>query len=235
VSNARKSFDQELKSLEDMVVALASQTGEAVADSVEALRRRDLALARKAKQGEEDTDSRRHQIETKCVSLLATQQPMAGDLRRILASLVISIDLERMADHAEGVAAAAERMMAQPPLKPLVDIPRMAEICQDMLKKAMDAFVRKDAKLAAELALQDDDVDGLRSQIFRELLTYMIEDPRNISRALELILVTQHLERMGDHATNLGERIVYMITGELSDLNPSHWDRRAAQDAKAEK
>ena len=222
---ARKSFDQELKTLEDMVLSLASITGEAVADSVEALKRREMKLVRKVHDSESQTDSLRHQIETKCVGLLATQQPMAGDLRRILAALVISIDLERMADHAEGVASAAERMMVQPPLKPLVDIPRMAEIVQEMLREAMDAFVRRDARLAADLAKEDDEVDSLRSQVFRELLTYMIEDPRNISRALELILVTQHLERMGDHATNLGERVVYMITGELSDLNVSERER----------
>ena len=222
---ARKSFDQELKTLEDMVLQLASVAGDAVHDSVEALKRREMSLVRKVHELESQTDSLRHQIETKCVGLLATQQPMAGDLRRVLAALVISIDLERMADHAEGVASAAERMMVQPPLKPLVDIPRMAEIVQEMLKNAMDAFVRRDSRLAADLTKLDDEVDSLRSQVFRELLTYMIEDPRNISRALELILVTQHLERMGDHATNLGERIVYMITGELSDLNVSERER----------
>lgn len=215
----RRSFEEALGNLREDLLRLGHMAAEAVALSVDALKRQDVELAEKVIAGDEAIDRLHLEIQNRCMELIATQQPMAGDLRVIGAAMVISIDLERVADHAEGIASAAVRMARQPLLKPLIDVPRMAEVVQGMLKKALDAFVERDARKAAEVAADDDVVDGLRSQVFRELLTYMMEDPRNISRALELILVTQHIERMGDHATNIAERVIYMVTGDLRDLN----------------
>lgn len=215
----RKSFEEGLANLREDLLRLGHLTTEAVALSVDALKRQDVELAEKVIAGDDPIDRLHLEIQNRCMELIATQQPMAGDLRVIGAAMVIGIDLERVADHAEGVASAAIRLSRQPMLKPLIDVPRMAEVVQVMLKEALDAFVERDVQKARQVAQQDDEVDGLRSQVFRELLTYMMEDARNISRAMELILVTQHLERMGDHATNIAERIIYMVTGDLRDLN----------------
>ncbi|HHY96069.1 MAG TPA: phosphate signaling complex protein PhoU [Firmicutes bacterium] len=217
--SVRKSFEEGLANLREDLLRLGHLTTEAVALSVDALKRQDVELAEKVIAGDDPIDRLHLEIQNRCMELIATQQPMAGDLRVIGAAMVIGIDLERVADHAEGVASAAIRLSRQPMLKPLIDVPRMAEVVQVMLKEALDAFVERDVQKARQVAQQDDEVDGLRSQVFRELLTYMMEDARNISRAMELILVTQHLERMGDHATNIAERIIYMVTGDLRDLN----------------
>jgi phosphate transport system protein len=133
--------------------------------------------------------------------------------------MAISIDLERMADHAEGIGKAIKRLIKEPPLKPVVDIPRIEQIVQGMLQDALDAFVRRDVALAESLAAKDDMVDDLRSQVFRELLADMVKDPQTTSRALELILVAQHLERAADHITNVAERVIYLVTGEMRELN----------------
>lgn len=215
----RKSFEEGLAQLREDLLRLGYMASEALSLSVDALKRQDVELAERVIAGDEPIDRLHLDIQNRCMELIATQQPMAGDLRVIGAALVISIDLERVADHAEGIASAAVRMSRQPLLKPLIDIPRMAEVVQGMLTKALDSFVQRDVGKAAQVAQEDDVVDGLRAQVFRELITYMMEDPRNISKALELILVTQHIERAGDHATNIAERIIYMVTGDLRDLN----------------
>jgi phosphate transport system protein len=158
-------------------------------------------------------------LEDRCLRLMATQQPMAKDLRTIAAVWLMTIDLERMGDHAEDIARATKRMADEPLLKPLVDIPRMADVVQQMLRDGLDAFVRRDTALAQRMAARDDDVDHLYAQVFRELLTYMIEDPRSIQRATHLLMVAQALERMGDHVTNIAERVIYMVTGTLKELN----------------
>jgi phosphate transport system protein len=151
--------------------------------------------------------------------LLARQQPMASDLRTIAAMFAITIDLERLADHAEGISRCVKRLAGQALLKPLIDIPRMNALVQEMLRDAVDALARRDAAMAEAMARKDDEVDALRSQVFRELLTFMISDPATVPRALELLLAAQHLERAADHVTNVGERVIYMVTGELRELN----------------
>jgi phosphate transport system protein len=164
-------------------------------------------------------DAQHLNLEERCVQLIATQQPMAKDLRTIAAVWAMSIDLERMGDHAEDIARTTLRIAEQPLLKPLLDIPRMAETVLEMLRDGLDAFVLRDAVLAQSMAEKDDTVDHLYVQVFRELLTYMIEDPRTIRRATHLLMVAQALERIGDHATNIAERVIYMITGTLRELN----------------
>ncbi|MDR7444357.1 MAG: phosphate signaling complex protein PhoU [Armatimonadota bacterium] len=215
----REAFDEALQALEEDVLRMGSLAGDLIHRAVEALRRQD-AEAAEAVIAEDDVVDRLHlQIEDRVVKLLATQQPMAGDLRVLTSVLAISIDLERLADHGEGIAKAVRRLANQPPVKPLVDIPRMEQLVQEMLQEALQAFAQRDPQRAEALATKDDQVDDLRSQVFRELITYMMEDPRTISRALDLLLVAQHLERAADHVTNIAERVIYMVTGELRELN----------------
>jgi len=151
--------------------------------------------------------------------LIATQQPTAGDLRSIVASTHIAVELERMADHATGIAKITLRMLDQPLLKPLIDVPIMANVVKEMTRGALDAFLKADVALARQVAARDDEVDELYQQIFRELLTYMLEDPKNISRATFLLWVAHNLERIGDRATNLCERTIFVATGQLRELN----------------
>lgn len=215
----REAFDQALRALEEDLLRMGSLAGDLIHRAVEALKARDIEAA-EAVIAEDDVVDRMHlDIEDRVVKLLATQQPMASDLRVLTSALAISIDLERLADHAEGISKATKRLAHQPPVKPLVDIPYMERLVQEMLRDALQAFVRRDPALAEALAAKDDLVDALRSQVFRELITYMMEDPRTISRALDLVLVAQHLERAGDHITNIAERVIYMVTGEMRELN----------------
>jgi phosphate transport system protein len=215
----REAFDEALRALEEDLLRMGSLAGDLIHRAVEALKARD-AEAAEAVIAEDDVVDRMHlDIEDRVVKLLATQQPMASDLRILTSALAISIDLERLADHAEGISKATRRLAHQPPVKPLVDIPYMERLVQEMLHDALQAFVRRDPALAEALVAKDDLVDALRSQVFRELITYMMEDPRTISRALDLILVAQHLERAGDHITNIAERVIYMVTGEMRELN----------------
>jgi phosphate transport system protein len=215
----RELFLRELEGLQADVVRMATMAGEAIHASVEALRTLDADWAERIVRDDDRIDALHLELEDRCMRLLARQQPMASDLRTIAAAFVITIDLERLADHAEGISKSVKRLAGQPHLKPLIDIPRMEELVQQMLREAMDAFLRRDTVLAEAMAKKDDEVDALRSQVFRELLTYMMSDPRTIPRALELLLVAQNLERAADHITNIGERVIYMVTGELRELN----------------
>lgn len=215
----RELFVKELETLQADVLRMATMAGEAIAASVEALRDRDVARAERIIQEDDQIDALHLDLENRCMRLLARQQPMASDLRTIASVFAITIDLERMADHAEGISKCVKRLAGQPLLKPLIDIPRMESLVEQMLRDAMDAFLSRDAARAEAMARKDDEVDALRSQVFRELLTYMISDPGSVPQALELLLVAQHLERAADHITNMGERVVYMVTGELRELN----------------
>jgi phosphate transport system protein len=215
----RESYDEALRSLEEDLVRMGSIAGELIHRSVEALKKQDVREAEAVIAEDDRVDALHLDIERRVINLLATQQPMARDLRVLTSALAISIDLERLADHAEAIAKATKRLSREPLLKPLVDIPYMERIAQEMLQDALRAFVQRDAQLAEALAAKDDTVDALRSQVFRELLTYMAEDPRTISRGLDLILVTQNLERAADHVTNIAERVIYMVTGEMKELN----------------
>ena len=215
----REMFVKEMEALQADVVRMASMAGDAIHAAVEALRDRDVARAERIIADDDRIDTLHLDLEARCMRLLARQQPMASDLRAIAAVFTITLDLERLADHAEGISKAVKRLGNQPPLKPLIDIPRMEALVQQMLRDVIHAFLRRDVALAEATALKDDEVDALRSQVFRELLTYMMSDPGTVSRALELLLVAQHLERAADHITNIGERVIYAVTGELRELN----------------
>ncbi len=217
--HTRETFDRDLTQLQDDLLRMGALVDEALRRSMEALRARSVDMAEAIIQEDNRIDAMHLDLEDRCLRLMATQQPMAKDLRTIAAVWTMTIDLERMGDHAEDIARATKRIAEQPLLKPLIDIPRMAEIVRGMLRDGLDAFVGRDTALAQRMAEKDDEVDHLYSQVFRELLTYMIEDPRNIQRATHLLMVAQALERMGDHATNIAERVIYMVTGTLKELN----------------
>jgi phosphate transport system protein len=197
---------------------MGSLVESAIERSVQALKERDAELAQQVINDDEKINELRYGIEEECLQLIATQQPAAGDLRMVIAVGHIAVELERMADHAEGTAEITKRIYHEPPLKPLIDIPVMARIAREMIHAALDAFIAHDAEAAQKVAKRDDEIDALYQQVFRELLTYMLEDPRNISRATYLLWVAHNLERIGDRVTNVCERVVFMTTGKLQEL-----------------
>ena len=216
----RSDFDRHLRLLEDDILMLGSMVEKAIAASLDALQRRDFDAAQEVIDGDDHVDNKRFEIEEKCINLIATQQPLATDLRVIIALLHITQELERMGDYAEGVAKIGIRMGDEPPLKPLIDIPRMADKSASMLRRSLDALVNRDV-VAAQVVLNDDDeVDALYEQVYRELLTYMIEDPHTIRRATYLIWVAHDLERIADRATNIAERVIFLVTGRLHEPTP---------------
>ncbi len=215
----RAAFERDLRQLKEGVVRMGERAGEAIHGAVEALRERDVAAAERIIAEDDAIDAMHMDLEQRCMRLLATQQPMAGDLRAIASVFAITIDLERMADHAEGISRAVKRLAAEPLVKPLVDIPQMDEILQGMIRDALMAFQMENADLARQTAAQDDAIDRLRNRVLHDLLEIMIHDPQTVPRALELLIVARHLERAADHVTNICERIVYIVTGELRELN----------------
>lgn len=188
-------------------------------DAVKSLKERNESLAQQVIDNDDAIDGLQIEIEDFCLRLLALQQPMASDLRVISTAMKIVNDMERMADHATDIAKVTIRISGQPLIKPLIDIPRMAEIAQRMLREALDAYVRRDVSQVDRLIDYDHEVDGLYQQIFRELLVFMMEDPRTIRQSTQLLFVARHLERIADYATNLGEMVYYMVKGERRDLN----------------
>jgi len=220
-TTTRATFDRQLHALQDDITLLGSMVEKAVDRSVEALRRLDCNLAREVITGDAAINTRRWQIEEQAMTLIATQQPMAGDLRVIASVIHITTDLERMGDYAAGIAKITLMHGDGPLLKPLIDIPRMAEASTGMLRRSLDAFVRRDAEAAKVIAAEDDVVDALYDQVYRELLTYMIEDPHTIQRATWLLWVAHNLERIADRVTNICERVVYMVTGKIEEINVS--------------
>jgi phosphate transport system protein len=214
----RSALERELEQVKQNILRLGSRVEQAINRSVRALKERDDHLAQQVINDDESINALRYEIEELCLQAIATQQPAAGDLRAIIAGMHIAGELERMADHAEGIAHLTLRMVDQPLLKPLLDIPRMAEICQEMIGTALDAYIKGDAGLAQQVAARDDELDVLHNQIFRELITYMIEDPKNIGRATFLLWVAHNLERIGDRVTNICERVVFMTTGQLKEI-----------------
>ena len=204
-----RQFHHDLETLKGELLRMGGLAESIVQKSVEALRRRDLALAEAVLQDDQQLDRMEVDIEQHCIDLLARQQPMAVDLRFILAALKISNDLERVGDHAVNIAGGVLRLGTAPPIKPYIDIPRMAELALGMLKDGLDAFVRRDSATAREILTRDDAVDDLNRQVQRELIGYMVENPALISRALELILVARNLERIADLATNVAEELVF--------------------------
>jgi phosphate transport system protein len=210
-----RHFDQELQALKDALLSMGGRSEAVIQKSVEALKRRDISLAEEVFADDKAIDRLEIEIDEMCVGLLARRQPMAVDLRFITAALKISNDLERVGDHAVNIAGSAKRLAAEPSLKPLVDVPRMADLAAGMLREALDAFVRRDAVTARRLVRRDDEVDELNRQMFRELVSFMIEDPRTITRAMELILVARNLERVADLATNVAEEVVFIAEARI--------------------
>jgi phosphate transport system protein len=200
---------------------MGSMVEKALDRSMQALRTRDLDLAGKVVAEDLNVDKKRFEIEEQALDLIATQAPMASDLRILLATLSIVTDLERMADHAAGNAKIAIMIGNEPPLKPLIDLPRMNEKTINMLHRSLDAFINHDAESARKIVGEDDEIDNLYDQVFRELLTFMMEDPRSITRATRLMWVAHNLERTGDRVTNICERVVFMVTGKMEELNVS--------------
>ncbi len=209
-----RHFDDELKELEEKLFHMASLAEESIAKAVKSLVERDSAIAQDVIESDEAMNMRDIEIDELCLRLLALQQPIAKDLRFISSAMKINNNLERIGDLSVNIAKRSLDLLKEPSLKPLIDIPRMAGLAQKMVKDSLDAFVNRDADRARNVCLRDDEVDQLNHQIFRELLTYMLQDPKTITRSVDLILIGRHLERIADHATNIAEEVVYMVKGK---------------------
>ncbi len=219
----RTTFRKKLREIQDEVLVMGSMVEKALMSSVKALKERDLELAQRVVTDDLKVNQKRFDIEEKCIQLIATQQPMASDLRTIISALNIISEVERIGDHAEGIAKIVLMIGDEPPLKPLIDIPRMTEKTIDMLHRSLDTFVKGDADAARKIVAEDDEVDNLYDQVFRELLTFMAEDPKTITRATRLIWVAHNLERSADRVTNICERVVYMVTGKMEEIGVSKY------------
>ena len=210
----RQGFDQELETLRQDLVHMGQIVQDSITNAVDALARRDKALARQVMDGDDVIDAMQVDIEDRCISLIARQQPVAKDLRILGTGLKITTDLERIGDHAFDMAKIVLLIGDEPLIKPLVDIPRMAVMAQSMLNDSLQAYLKLDIGLAEKVCRDDDMVDQLYHQVFRELLTYMLEDPKKINQATQLIFVARYLERIADHSTNVAEWVIYLVTGE---------------------
>ncbi len=215
----RETFEKELRGLQDEMVSLGSMVEEALARSVEILLRQDLAGAQRLIAEDCQINERRFAIESEALVLIATQQPIAGDLRVIAAVLEICTELERIGDYAKGIAHICLTIGDTPPIKPLIDIPKMADRARDMLHQALDAFVRRDIDLARAIPPQDDEIDALYNQVYHELLDVIIADPTTIDRATHLLWVAHNLERAADRVTNICERVVFTETGQMNEMD----------------
>ncbi len=209
-----RHFDEELKDLKEQLLKMADTAQQMVGLSVRALVERKEERAQEVFTWEDSVNRLEIEIEEKVITLIALRQPAAKDLRFLTAVLKINNDLERVADQACNIAELAIDLLKAPLLKPLIDIPHMATLAQKMIKDSLDAFVQHDPKLAKNVCIHDDDVDRLNDQIFRELLTYMMQDPKNVARAVDLILVSRNLERIADHATNISEEVIFIEQGK---------------------
>lgn len=215
----RATFDRDLQALRDKVIRLGSMVDTAMGRSMQALKGRDQSLAQRVIADDEKINELRFEIEKDCLVLIARQQPNAHDLRLIVAAMNIVLDLERMGDHAAGIATIVLRMGVEPLLKPLIDLPRMTQISQEMLRASLDAFTEENAAKALVSTERDDEVDQLYNQIFRELVTFMIEDPRTVTRAMYLLFCAHNVERIADRVTNICERVVFAATGQLEEIS----------------
>jgi phosphate transport system protein len=216
---ARKTFETELQQLKDSVLLLGSMVEHSIIASVDALKRRDLAAAKSILQGDKEINKKRFEIEAQLLIVIATQQPMAHDLRLLASCLEIISELERMGDYSKGIANINIRMGDAPLLKPLIDVPRMAQKGADMLHRALTAFVNEDADAARAIPVEDDEVDALFNQVYRELMTIVIGDPTSIERANWLLWTAHNLERFADRVTNICERTVFVVTGHIAEIN----------------
>ena len=209
-----RHFQQDLDALKERILGMGGLAEERVRESVRGLIDREHAALDGVLVGDEPINDLHMEVDDRCFKLLALHQPMAADLRVIVAAVKINTDLERVGDLAVNIAEAAKRYLQHPPVKPLIDIPRMGELAQKMLRDSLDAFVRRDMALAEAVLAADDTLDALKTQIFRELLTYMLQAPETIEPSLDLILISRHLERIGDHATNVAEDVIFMVSAK---------------------
>jgi len=219
----RTAFERQLTEIQEDMLIIGGMVENATQRSIDALKNRDVELAHQIIADDVKINRKRYDTEEKCLELMATQQPLASDLRTIVAVLHIIVDLERMADHAEGIAKIALMLADEPPLKPYINIPRMAQKGIEMLRDSLEAFNHRDAQRARAICDEDDEVDALYEQVYRELLTIMIQDPRTIERATHLIWVAHNLERIADRVTNVCERVVYLVEGRIEELNISKY------------
>lgn len=215
----RVQYEHQLEDLRASVVAMSSMVDKAIGRAMEALTHQDIALARSVIDGDAEINAMRWAVEDQALTIIATQAPMARDLRIVVSAISIVTDLERMADHAAGIAKIAIDTANEPPLKPLMDLPRMSEIARRMLSDAISAYIANDADAALEIAGRDDELDVLYNQIYRELLTYMMADPGTINRATHLLWVAHNLERIGDRVTNICERVLFSVRGSVTEMN----------------
>ena len=219
----RTNFDRNLKMLQDDLMFMGSMVDKAIVRSLDALKSQDTALSQQVIDEDDLIDAKRFEIEDKCIDLIATQQPLAGDLRNLITVLHVSVELERMGDYAEGIAKIGLLIGQEPLLKPLIDIPRMGELAGGMLRRSLDSLVNRDVASALAVIRSDDEVDLIYEQIYRELLMFMIEDPGTVKRATYLLWVSHDLERIADRATNVAERAIFMVTGKMPEEESSRY------------
>jgi phosphate transport system protein len=214
----RATLDRSLVSILDDLLRLSSMVDQAIVTSMRGLVERNRDLAAQVSNNDAELNEVRYTIEENCYKLIATQQPNATDLRLIVGAVSVATNLERIGDHAAGIARLTMRMIDQPLIKPLIDIPQMAEIGREMVKNGVRSFVDRDAKLAENVVHRDDDIDRLHAQVYRDLITFMTQDPSTVERATFLLWVSHNLERIGDRAINICERAIYVATGELKEI-----------------
>jgi phosphate transport system protein len=219
----RTTFHKRLREIQDDILVMGSMVSKAIIRSVEALKSRDIKAANQIIADDQGVNRKRFEIEESCIELIATQQPMATDLRTITAILNITTEIERIGDYAVGIARIVILIGNEPLIKPLVDIPLMAKKTVDMLDRCLQAFIDRDAEAAKKIAREDDEIDNLYDQIFRELLNIMAEDPKTITRATRLMWTAHNLERAADRVTNICERIVYIVTGKMEEIGSSNY------------
>jgi phosphate transport system protein len=215
-----KSYDQQINLLTRKIIEMGGMVEQQLAAAIDALTSRNIELAARVIEQDDRVDDLEEEIDTLAIRLFATRQPMAVDLRLIAMAMKVSNDLERIGDYATNIAKAAARLAKLPALKPLYTIPRMGQIAQEMVKGVLDAYVERDTQKVLAVWHRDDEVDEMYNSLFRELVTYMLEDPRNISTCIDLLFVAKHLERIGDHTTNVAEKIHYIIHGERINRLP---------------
>ena len=214
----RVDFERELRSLQDDLLMLGSMVEKAITKSVDALKRRDVETSKQVISEDDAIDELRFKLEDRCVEIIATQQPIAKDLRVVFSILHMAVELERMGDYAEGIAKIGVMIGQEPPLKPLIDMPIMADKAVALLRRSLNSFLNRDVEEAKKVCRDDDDIDNLYDQVYRELLLFMIQDPKTIQRATYLLWVAHDLERTADRATNIAERVIYMVTGKMSEI-----------------
>lgn len=217
----RVDLDRQLNQLQQEVVSLAAIVDKAALRAVSALKDRDLEESQRVINEDDYIDQKRYEIEERCIDLIATQQPMARDLRHIVSLLHITVELERIGDYAEGISKISLLMGADQTLNPRIDIPQMADKATQMLRKSIDSLITRDVIMANQVLLDDDVVDALYDQVYRELLLFMVENPKTIKRETYLLWVSHDLERIADRATNIAERVIYLITGKIVSAEPN--------------